>query len=104
MLVPEPLRVVFDQYPDNPVPLRWVVSLCLSNLPLAVLCGIALLTPRKSHLRPPLWTAMCWYCLQGLDELVGGNFFGMGQMIELSALTVAMLTTILIGNGRTKTQ
>lgn len=82
--------------PTSAMPVQWLVALALRQLMAAALVVIAIRRPMWPHMRAPLWVVFGWFCLQALNELVGGNFFGLGQIIELLALTVAMATITII--------
>lgn len=56
----------------------WSWWLALTQLCSAALCLLAIYAPRIRAMSTILWAGALWYVVQGIDELVDGNYFGAG--------------------------
>lgn len=86
--MPQDLQVRWGDM--EPMSAQWVTSLSLRQVSIGLLCAMAAAWKNPYRI-PLLWAASLWSGLQAVDEVVGGNFFGMGQIVELCALTVGMV-------------
>ena len=82
---------------------QWVASLSLTQFSIVALLLTFLSAPMTYGLRLSLKAAAVWYCLQGIDQIVAGNFFSnaLVEYILLGAYWAAILLFIR-HEGRTQ--
>lgn len=75
------------------MPARWVVWLAITQLSLAVLCIAIVRAPRNFYTRVIWMASASWFCLQTVDELMGGNFFpdGAAEYLIQAAYALGIL-------------
>lgn len=72
---------------EDPMQVRWVAWLAMTQLSLSVMCYVAYVLPRNYGTKVLLTASAIWFAIQGLDEVLAGNFF-MNGLIEYPILLV----------------
>lgn len=100
--IPDLSNLISSEVLLRGMPLNWVAWLTCMQLSLAALCICAVRMERTKSNVLILYSTAGWFGLQALDELIAGNFFGLGTLIEyaIAAAYVGTLTYYLKRHDR----
>ena len=76
----------------NDIQARWAVWLMLIHLSLSALCIFAIRAKRTKAVEVMLAGCAIWFALNGVDELLSGNLFGM-VVVKYPILLAGMIAT-----------